>query len=158
MVKKLEIKNLKVAEFMSEKTLAFTASLWVDGKKVGETKNQGHGGNNHVDLFNKDGRLSPGWNSELFKELEEFASQHTYSYEGETHTHSLDSYIGDLVDNVYEKQHLKRRLRGKTAYRTSSKSYKEGEYNIMSRKYTKEVGEVLRQLHGDDVFILNETV
>jgi len=192
MVKKIEIKSLKVAGNMSEETIAFTASLWVDGKKVGEAKNQGHGGANDVYLFNKDGNLSPGhhhallkeleefasqhtWSYEgktfnkdgnlspghhhaLLKELEEFASQHTWSYEGKTYTHSLDSYIGDLVEELDQKQQLKRQLRGKTAYRIPDKSYKDGEYTVVNLKYTKEVGAYLRERHGDDVFIFNETV
>ena len=158
MVKKIEIKALKVAGFMSEESIAFPASLWVDGKKVGEAKNQGSGGANDVYLFNKDGNLSPGHHHALLKELEEFASQHTWSYGGKTHSHSLDSYIGDLVEELDQKQQLKRQLRGKTAYRIPDKSYKDGEYTVVKLKYTKEVGAYLRERHGDDVFIFNETV
>lgn len=33
MIKKIEIKNLKVVDHLREGTLAFTASVWVNGKK-----------------------------------------------------------------------------------------------------------------------------
>ena len=41
---KLELRNIKVYERMSEETTAFTADIFVDGKKVGHTKNEGIGG------------------------------------------------------------------------------------------------------------------
>ena len=41
---KIELKSIKFSEAMSEETNAFTANLYVNGKKVGYCKNQGHGG------------------------------------------------------------------------------------------------------------------
>ena len=41
---KIELKNIKFYERMSEETNAFTADLYVNGKKVGYAKNEGHGG------------------------------------------------------------------------------------------------------------------
>ena len=34
-VKSIEVKSVKIAQHMSEETLAFTASLWVNGKRAG---------------------------------------------------------------------------------------------------------------------------
>jgi len=41
---KIELKSIKFSEAMSEETNAFTANLYINGKKVGYCKNQGHGG------------------------------------------------------------------------------------------------------------------
>ena len=41
---KIELKSIRFSEAMSEETNAFTADLYVNGKKVGYCKNQGHGG------------------------------------------------------------------------------------------------------------------
>jgi hypothetical protein len=41
---KIELKNIRFSEAMSEETNAFTADLYVNGKKIGYCKNQGHGG------------------------------------------------------------------------------------------------------------------
>lgn len=41
---KIELKNIKFSEAMSEETNAFTANLYINGKNVGYCKNQGHGG------------------------------------------------------------------------------------------------------------------
>jgi len=41
---KIELKKISFNERMSEETNAFTADLYINGKKVGYCKNQGHGG------------------------------------------------------------------------------------------------------------------
>lgn len=40
----IELKNIKVSETLSEETTAFTATLYVDGKRVGSCDNHGQGG------------------------------------------------------------------------------------------------------------------
>lgn len=47
---KIELKRFSHAPRLSEETTAFTADVWVDGKKVGWAKNGGHGGNTMVHL------------------------------------------------------------------------------------------------------------
>ena len=41
---KIELKSIKFSEAMSEETKAFTADLYINGKKVGYCKNTGQGG------------------------------------------------------------------------------------------------------------------
>jgi len=41
---KIELKNVKFSEAMSEETNAFTANLYINGRNIGYCKNQGHGG------------------------------------------------------------------------------------------------------------------
>ena len=41
---KFELKNVKYAAFASEETACYEASLYVDGKRIGQVSNQGHGG------------------------------------------------------------------------------------------------------------------
>lgn len=48
----ITVKNVKIAEFMSEETLCFTATVYQDGKRIGEAKNDGHGGCTFVYLDN----------------------------------------------------------------------------------------------------------
>jgi len=45
---KLELKSIHFSEHLSEETNAFTADLWVDGKKVGYCKNDGQGGSTYI--------------------------------------------------------------------------------------------------------------
>jgi len=43
---KIELKNIKHAEFASEETHCFQASVYIDGKRVGTVENDGRGGCN----------------------------------------------------------------------------------------------------------------
>lgn len=45
---KVELKNVKVYEQLSEETTAFTATIYLNGKKAGDAKNDGHGGNTSI--------------------------------------------------------------------------------------------------------------
>lgn len=45
---KLELKNVKVHEDMSEETTCFSATLWVNGKRAASCRNDGIGGSTHV--------------------------------------------------------------------------------------------------------------
>ena len=40
----ITVKNVKIADFMSEETICFTATVYENGKKIGDAKNDGHGG------------------------------------------------------------------------------------------------------------------
>lgn len=43
---KIELKNLKINERLSEETTCFSATVYVDGKRAFEASNRGHGGAN----------------------------------------------------------------------------------------------------------------
>ena len=47
---RIELKNVKHVESMSEETECFTANLYVDGKKIGAVSNRGHGGCHDYDF------------------------------------------------------------------------------------------------------------
>ena len=148
----IELKNVKIYAGLSEETIAFNASLYIDGKKVGEARNAGHGGNNDVDVFDKDGR----WDIALIKQMETEAATHTWSYQGETHNHNLDSYIGDLVDTVQERRDKQRLCRGKTLAQLPGTEYAEGEWSVFKAKFTPVVATSIRTRYGQDTKFLNE--
>jgi hypothetical protein len=150
----IELKNVKIYAGLSQETVAFSASLYVDGTKVGEARNAGHGGNNDVDAFDKDGR----WDRDLIERMETEAATHTWSYGDEVHPHSLDSYLGDLVDTVQERRDKQRLCRGKTLARLPGTEYAEGEWNVFKAKFTPELATTIRLRYGRDTAFLNEEV
>ena len=150
----IELKNVKIYAGLSQETVAFSASLYVDGKKVGEARNAGHGGSNDVDAHDKDGR----WDRDLIAMMETEAATHTWSYGDEVHPHSLDSYIGDLVDTFQEQRDLKRKCRTQTLFRIPTETYQDGEYHVMKRKYDEGVKAYLVRSYGDKVEIVNATI
>lgn len=50
MIGEITVKNVKIAEFMSEETICFTATVYENGKKIGDAKNDGQGGSTFVYL------------------------------------------------------------------------------------------------------------
>ena len=62
---RISIKALKVAEFLSEETLAYSALVFFDGKKIASADNGGRGGATHI-------RPEPG-QQDLFRQAEAFA-------------------------------------------------------------------------------------
>ncbi len=63
---RVSLKNLKVADFASEETLCFTATVLFDGEPIADANNDGHGGMTFV-------RARDGKRSKL-AEAEEFAA------------------------------------------------------------------------------------
>ena len=147
----IQLKNVKIYAGLSQETVAFAASLYVDGKKVGEARNAGHGGSNDVDAHDKDGR----WDRNLIQKMETEAATHTWSYGDKVVPHSLDSYIGNLVDTFQEQRDLKRKCRTQTLFRIPTETYQDGEYHVMKRKYDEGVKAYLVRSYGDTVEILN---
>jgi len=56
----IELKNLKVAEFASEETTCYEATVWVDGKRFCIASNQGHGGPDSYDPIGPRGGFKTG--------------------------------------------------------------------------------------------------
>jgi hypothetical protein len=50
---KIELRKIKVCKELSQETEAFFAEVWVDDKRVGTTRNDGHGGSNYVDVADR---------------------------------------------------------------------------------------------------------
>lgn len=86
----LTIKNLKFAEFASEETLCFEATLYVDGKSVGHVRNAGKGGPNEYDSWDTERELIA---------LVKAANIQVKAY-GTTLTKDLDWIVGDLVNEA----------------------------------------------------------
>ena len=51
---KIEIKKVVFNERMSEETNCFVCDIYIDGKKVGYGKNDGHGGETYVQCFDRE--------------------------------------------------------------------------------------------------------
>jgi hypothetical protein len=48
---KIELKNVKYAAFASQETSCFEATVYIDGKRAGKVRNEGHGGPNIWDNY-----------------------------------------------------------------------------------------------------------
>lgn len=126
----IELKRISIYERMSEETTAFNADLWVNGKKIGEASNEGHGGpTSYRAIFGNDEARR------LLAEAEAYcktlppvtstllvAGDETFTYD-----QTLETFIDDLIEKEAERKE-KAKLEKKMA--------KEMNKGIVYGKYT----------------------
>lgn len=104
---RITLKNLKVADFASEETLCFTATVVFDGTPIAEAHNEGHGGSTFV-------RARQG-QAALLAQAEEFAkglppAPLDLEREGQEPL-LIDITLDFLVDQLADAMHAERKLR-----------------------------------------------
>ena len=153
----IEVKNVKIVEAFSEETFCFTASIRVDGKKVGEASNRGHGGN--TDLMYKDGYPHKSETHKAIKEYCETLPPMEDEYFPDGLKYDPEFLIYELVCKEYERQQNKKMCRGQTAYRMPNYEYEtEDTYHTIEGKYTPDIKAILLNTYGKGVYILNEHI
>lgn len=124
----IEIKNLKVAEFMSEETLCFSCTVYVNGKKALTAENQGHGGNTDIRALD----------NALFNIINDYAkSLPPYVCEDFTLEYDLEILIDELVEKEQENKQLKKWCKTKTLFTLPED--KKGEYRTIKAQFSDKV-------------------
>jgi len=96
---RIELKSLKIYEAMSEETIAFTADVFIEGKKVAYAKNDGHGGSTYYHSY-------PNANRDILAAAEKYCEGLPKDKHG--FSQSLESVIDEWVYRVYnEKENAK---------------------------------------------------
>lgn len=88
---KIELKNVKYYESMSEETSCFEADIFVNGKKVGYCKNNGQGGETDVRAYME--------TREEFIKAEEYCMTLPPSFVGENIT--IKNNLSHVVDELF---------------------------------------------------------
>lgn len=101
---KIQLKNVKYAAFASEETACFEAAIWVDGKKEGHVRNDGHGGCNWIEPMSLHDRIEAYAKTLPPMKLE---------FGGKVHEmeHSADSYISEILEDHLQEKELKKMLK-----------------------------------------------
>lgn len=137
---KVELKNVKIHPDISEETNCFSATIYVDDKKVGEVKNDGQGGCH-----------SYHWNDIIAeRQLEAWAK---------TQPHEFDfDYVDQLIDNILEKQEtlrwLNRNTKNKTLFRLPGD--KNGDWRIVKAPFNAKVKSFILNKYPTVECIANE--
>ncbi len=133
----VELKNVKINQAMSEETMCFSATVYVDGKKAGTAMNRGHGGSNDYH-----------WTDlEAGRKLEEHAKTvSTCKYE------PLDDVIDGLMERFEVRKALTGMTRGKTLFRLVGD--KPGEWRIVKAAFAPDVDAFLIRKYGATVEIV----
>ena len=153
----VEVKNVNVIEELSDESYCFTASLWVDGKKVGEVSNRGQGGQS--DFMYDDGYPHKSATHKAIKEYCETLPPMQSEYFSEGLEYDPYILIDELVGKEYQSQQDKKLCRGQTAYRIPNYEYEsEYEYHTIEGEYTPQIKATLINTYGKGVYILNEHI
>ena len=179
-IESVELKNVKVAQHMSEETTAFTATLYINGKKAAHVKNDGRGGDNYPSFL--DGGLGKDFHAfckslppkqfpdttsvdengltrccealTSFHDSEECCKVCWKTIE-EPYPMTYDSFIGDLVDAWMENDDWKKACRKGLVFLLQSDD--QGKYRMTKGKYSPTLAHQVRERYGDDlVEIVNE--
>ena len=161
--KRVALKSLKIAKHLSQETLAFTATVYVDGKKIGHAENHGHGGpdalyfTNNKDYQSKvdaflDACRDDGIEAAYDREMAAFRKTNNLP------KHDRDFDIEAALSVLVERTDLERTVRRRA--KTNVVFWKAGDtsafYSIKGT-CTPENAKRIREFHGDDVHIWNET-
>jgi hypothetical protein len=142
---KIELKNIKFAAFASEETNCYSASLYVNDKRIGEVSNDGKGG---CDLFRGDQAAYNEANTWCRQNLPKWSLP---EFSDEEHETDLEHHCGDLLATWQYTRDYKRAIKTKVLLIYADKP---GLYEIRHRG---QVGQVVEQLQAQHpgVKILN---
>ena len=112
---KLELKNIKHSEFASEETHCYQATLYVDGKKMAEVRNDGQGGSDFQwalkPFTEKDLDKVRAW---CIKNLPKWKFENNVKFE--MCDTDLEMWCGEEVNKFLVSRDLKRKLNKKIIY------------------------------------------
>lgn len=151
---KIELKNIKYSEHLSDDSNAFTANLYINSKHAGAVINQGMGGPTNYNGINREGAL-------LIKDAEKYCralppmDMSEYYRDGDKHTLPMDLelFIGNLFDEYLTQRDLKQ-FRGKVN-RAMAKSFVIGvpDKSFSLVQFKKPFAEMLAGRDGENVVI-----
>ena len=176
----VELKAVKVYVGMSEGTTAFTATLYINGKKAAHVKNDGRGGDNHAMFLDREletdfhefckslpPRQFPDTTSANENGLTKCCEALTTFHDSEEcckvcfkeimepYSVDYDSFIGDLLTEWMENDDWKKACRKGLVFLL--KDGPPGAYRITNGKYSAILAEKIREKHGDNLLeIINE--
>jgi len=105
----ITLKNIKHSEFASQETHCFEATIYIDGKKAGQVRNDGQGGCNFY---------SPHTIEEAINTYARTLPPTIYEYGGESMTieQDADVLVGDVLTNWLIARDLKRAMNKKILF------------------------------------------
>lgn len=134
---RITIKNVHFSEALSEETNAFTADVYLDGKKFGYAKNNGQGGCTNINRY-------PDKMEEL-KEAEAYANGlGEVDYGDFKMKASLDAVVDKLFSDHIEAKELKKAMKKGLVYKAEDGSTELIQWNVpMSKVLEHSKGEAM---------------
>jgi len=104
---KIELKNIQYSQALSEETYAFSATLYIEGKRAGEASNHGHGGPTDYGANDGAGRKLIREAEAYCKALPPVHYPANHGMEAFDVPMTLEHYINDLLEKFLNQKELK---------------------------------------------------
>ena len=148
----IELKNVKIAEHLSEETTAFTADLYVNSRKIAFVKNEGQGGSTHYQLYKKE-------DTPILRQAEEYCKSLPPAIYDDTPTKGqtltlpmdLENFI-DAMLNVHLMEKFKKKME---KHQEDSILYGIAGTQYYRLKFLKPIAEILKLPNGIEVLRKN---
>jgi len=156
----IELRNLQIQDRQSEETTAFTASLYIDGRKVGYAKNSGKGGITDYGPDNYHDEQA----KQIIKEAEAYCESlapNSFEYEGQhfEHPSNLEVVIDRLLDEFWQEREKVRFNRRMAKDQTvalligNERGYKKISWPVKGQRKTLSIAELLSVEKGKSVLV-----
>lgn len=113
---KIELKNIKVNQAMSEETVCYSASVYLNGQRVGEVMNRGHGGCDETRIDLEVYRQMNEWCIANLPEIVTDMPDPHDKTKKFTYPQDFESLCHAQVETFQNMQDLKRLMRAKVLY------------------------------------------
>ena len=148
----IELKNIKVAEHMSEETIAFTANLYVNNKKIAFVKNEGRGSCTDYQLYEQGDRPLLRQAEEYCKNLPPIVFPSAIP-EGKSFELPMDleNFIDDLLDKHLQKKGLEKFHKKMAKHQEDSILFGIPDKQYNGLKFKKPIAEILQSEKGTQI-------
>jgi hypothetical protein len=106
---RLTVKNYKRVEWASEETDCFTATLYLDGKKIGTARNDGHGGGDFYDFVSKQAQAD--FDEATNEWVETVKDDPKWQLDDGTSFAGQETFVGEACMNYRREREMKRALK-----------------------------------------------
>jgi len=117
---KIELRNIKYSEFASEETACYQATIYIDGKKVGEVKNSGQGGCDNIYPYEVESMINRYAKTLPVRKLGFIDPKTGEEFECDQ---SAETIFGELLDDFLLKKDLTKALKSKILFLRDSKVF-----------------------------------
>lgn len=141
---RIELRKVHYSKALSQETAAFTADIWVDGKKRGDVRNDGGGGANLIHPRELEGEIAAY-----------AATLPPTSFYGMLSPQNAATVLGDALDTFLAARELRTKLRRQCVFTTTDGKL----YSVKgtARPAYKDIAKVLNELPFDEALELYKT-
>ena len=153
---KLTLKNVKIHNDMSEETLCFSATIYIDDKKAGHVSNRGTGGSHEFDWDSRD--IGSAYEEWLEKQIIPFTT-----YDGKLTTldsiwEKLETKVDEALEEFENTRWLKSQCKKKTLFKLKDQEDPDAWW-VIKAPFCELAKAKLKKMYGNNLGeIANETV